>query len=208
MRASGDPLLHQPQALFRVALVAHLGHDLVLPRGLGQRTRLADRCVSAASARTRACPAASPPSRRPRDCGRASRRRTASMSFCFSSICRKSWYMTAFENFSGMPFLAMVGLGGVARVAVAERDDVVAGFRDVIQVRRAHAVRVPDDRDVHGVAGRLEACAEHVPRQNRDTGRGRGGASRTRGGKPGGGLLVLAAHRVLSWAAPSRGAAG
>ena len=41
-RAGVEPLLHQPQALFRVALVAHLRHDLVLPRGLGQRPGLAD----------------------------------------------------------------------------------------------------------------------------------------------------------------------
>ena len=37
-----EPLLHQAQALFGVALVAHLRDDLVLPRRLGQRPGLAD----------------------------------------------------------------------------------------------------------------------------------------------------------------------
>ena len=37
-----EPLLHQAQALFRVALVAHLRDDLVLPRRLGQGAGLGD----------------------------------------------------------------------------------------------------------------------------------------------------------------------
>ena len=41
-RARSHPLLHQAQAFFRVALVAHLRHDLVFPCRLGQRPRLAD----------------------------------------------------------------------------------------------------------------------------------------------------------------------
>ena len=42
-RAVLDPLLDQADALARAPLVAHLGDDLVLARGLGQRPRLGHR---------------------------------------------------------------------------------------------------------------------------------------------------------------------
>ena len=58
-------------------------------------------------------------------------------------------------------------LGGLALVAVAQRDDVVA-LATFIRFVRAHAVFVADDSDVDRVAGCLEPGAEHVARHDRD----------------------------------------
>ena len=126
------------------------------------------------------------------------------MSFCFSSISRKSLCSTAFGNFSEMPLLAIAALAA-SLSSQSHSATMLSLLRHVDQVRRAHAVRVADDGDVDGVARRLEPGAEHVARHDRDAGSGGGGAHERAAGHLGGWLLLVG-HRLLSCARPtSRG---
>ena len=169
----GDPFLHQPQPLFRVALVAHLGDDLVLPGGLGQRTRLADRPRE----RLLHVHVLAKLHRRHRDdrvivVGGGDHDRVDVL-LRLEHLPEVLVHLRLRELLRNA-VLHQLGLRGFAGVAVAERDDVVA-LGHVHQVRRAHAVGVADDRDVDGVARRLEAGAEHVARHDREAGGGGGG---------------------------------
>ena len=174
-RAGIEPLLHQAQALFRVALVAHLRHDLVLARRLGQRPGLAD----GARQRLLHVDVLAELHRGHRDHGvRVIGRRDEHRVDVLLLLEHHAEVLVVGrlrELVERRAALRRAGLGGRALVAVAQRDDVV-GLRHVEQVVRAHAVRVADDGDVDGVARRLEPGAEHVARHDREAGRGGGGA--------------------------------
>ena len=173
-RAGVEPLLHQAQPLLGVSLIAHLGHDLVLARGLGQGACFADR----ARQRLLDVDVLAELHRRHRDdrvgvIGRGDEHRVDVLLLLEhrAEILVKDRLR---ELVGGAAPLHRRGCR-VALVAVAERDDVV-GFDDVHQVGRAHAVLVADDGDVHGVARGLEARAsQHVARNDHDPG---GGACR------------------------------
>ena len=127
------------------------------------------------------------------------------MSFCFSSICAEVLVHRPPSGTCPGCRSSRGRLGGVARVAVAQRDDVVAVLATFIRFDVPMPCDVADDGDVHRVAGRLEARAEHVARHDRDPGRGGGGAHELALGNRMRGLLLVG-HRVISRSAPSRAA--
>ena len=154
-----EPLLHQAQALFRAALIAHLRDDLVPSGPPRSRARLADGARHRLLHVDVLAGAASPPSRSQACVWSGVATRTASMSFCFSSITRKSLYSVTFGRRLGVRRAASAPPGSSLSSADRGAHDVV-GLGDVAQVVRAHGVAgaSADDGHVDRLAGRLEAA--------------------------------------------------
>ena len=169
-----EPLLHQAQPLFRVALIAHLRDDLVLARRFGQGARLAD---GAGQRLLHVDVLAELHRRHGHEGVRVIGRRDDDRVDVLLLLEHHAVVLVLRGRLRevGRRRLAADArvLGGLALVDVAERDDVV-GLHRVLQVARAHAVRVADDGHVDGVAGGLEPRPQHVPRHDRQA-RGRRG---------------------------------